>query len=218
MSVNEIFDLLTIFDSYPPLMNIIFSMNFYMMILLILFMLYKRIKMMGAVRTLVLFNDGSQDINNYLIKEGKLQIRPKGLLFGKDNIWTPKVSSEHIISHRRSFRKAITNLNPIGRMPQRDLIIAVEGSPECVNIKTVDVDALARDENIIPSKLLKIWSVEEIKDLIKKSLAQAMAQRKLFNDQQFYIFCALQVMIVFLLFMVAQRMGIYRKYRKGQNG
>ncbi len=209
MSIPEILDMLTIFDSYPPLMNIIFSLNFYMMILLRAFMLYKRIKMMGAIRTLVLFNDGTQSIENYLIKDGKLQIRTKGNLFGKDNIWTPKVSSEHILSSKRTFRKAITNLNPVGRTPQRDLVIAVEGSPECVNIKTVDVDALARDENIIPSKLLKIWSVEEIRSLIKKSLAQAMAQRKLFNDSQFYIFLGVQLMVVFLLFMIAQRMGIF---------
>jgi len=209
LSIPEILDLLTIFDNYPPLMNIIFSMNFYMMILLILFLIYKRIKMMGAVRTLVLFNDGTHSINNYLIKEGKLQIRPKGLLFGKDNIWTPKINSENIISHKRSFKKTITNLNPVGKMPQRDLAIAVEGSPECVNLKTIDVDTLAKDENIVASKLLKIWSVQEIVDLIKKTLAQAMATRKLFNDQQFYIFCGLQVATVFLLFMIANRMGIF---------
>ena len=210
MSVtNPIFEILMIFDSYPPLMNLIFSLNFYLMCILLGVLIVKKIKMIGAIRTLVLFNDGTHSINNYLIKDGMLQIRPKGKLFGKDNVWTPKVSSEHIISKRRSFKKMVSNLNPINKMPQRDLIIAVEGSPECVNIKTVDVDTIARDENIIPSKLLKIWSVKELQDVIKKSLAQAMASRKIFNDQQFYIFLAVQMMTVFLLFMIAQRMGIF---------
>lgn len=197
---------LYLYPQYPPLINLIVTINTFIMIGLVLIIIYKKIKMMGAVRTTVFWNDGTHEIKNYLVKDGELQIRPKGKVFGRNRQWTPKIRSEHIIPCKKNFKN---KFNIPFAFTQKDMVLAIEGSPECVPIKGLDFEEIEESTKIMQSKLIKVWSVDEIKQFISKTLAKGMASRKVFNDTQFYIFMGLQVGVLVLLFMMAQRMGIF---------
>lgn len=195
-----------LYPQYPPLINLIVTINTFVMIGLVLIIIYKKIKMMGAIRTLVFWNDGTHEIKNYLVKDGELQIKPKGKVFGRNKQWTPKVSSEHVIPSRKNLSN---KFNIPFTFTQKDMIIAIEGSPECVPMKGLDFEELEQTTKTVQSKLIKVWSVDELKQFVTKTLAKGMANRKVFNDTQFYIFMGLQVGVLVLLFMMAQRMGIF---------
>jgi len=198
-------DLLNIFPMFPPIINLAMSLNFYLIISAISYLIIKKVRMIGAIRTLVFWRDGTQSIKNYKVVEGKLQIRKKGLLTKRDRGWTPQVRSENIIPPKRTLGNII---KPIG-FKQKDIIIAVEDAPQCVTMKgfaTLDIQTI---DKIITSTLVKSWTKEEIRAFIKKALAQASVSRKIFSDQQFYMFFAILVGNLMLLIMIANRIGVF---------
>ncbi len=199
MRSASFFDLLPM---YPPMISQIWSACLYVIIIGIIYAIYKRIKSMNNRRALIFWKDGTQSIKSYPIEDGKLSIRKSGIVGDKKKDWTPTVKSENVIPARRSFK---TTYNPFG-FKQRDLFIAVEDSPELITMKgAIDFEAKS---DLIPSLLLKTWTKKEIAQFIKKALAQGIVQRKVFSDSQFYMFLMVMIFNSLLLVMIVRGMGI----------
>lgn len=198
-------DPLRLFPFLPDIVNLAMSINFYVIIMMISYLIVKKVRMIGAIRTLVLWKDGTHSIKNYKIKEGRLQIRKRGILTRRDKGWMPTVESANIIPAKRTLG---TIIKPIG-FKQKDILIAVEDAPECVTIKgakTLDIESINK---AITSILIKSWSRDEIREFIKKALAQATVQRKIFSDQQFYMFFAVLLANLLVSIMIANRIGVF---------
>ena len=197
---RRIFDLLV---NYPPLISYLWTACVYLMIIGLVYMIFRRIRSLNYRRTLVLWKDGTNSIDDYKIKEGHLQIRKAGLGGDSSKDWTPKVNSDNVIPAKRSFRNMI---KPIG-FKQRDLFIAVEDSPSLVSIQDAIKEGLPR--GFKPSILLKTWSTDEVAQFIKKGIAKAVVQRKVFSDTQFYMFFGIMLLVVFLQILIIRGMGMF---------
>lgn len=196
---------LNLLPQYPPLLSFAWSISFWMSILGLVFIFYRRITSLNNRRTLVLWKDGTHTIKDYKIKDGKLQIRKTSRLRKDESKeWTPTVKSENVIPAKRTFRGMI---KPVG-FKQKDLFIAVEDSPELVSIKGAVEFKEGQDPEFKSSILLKTWSKEEIAQYIKKALAKGIVQRKVFSDSQFYMFLFIQMACLFLLIFMIRAMGI----------
>lgn len=201
--MNLPFNPLNLLGLSNPLIGLLFSFNAYLFLIVFALWIRKKIKLIGAIRTLVFWNDGTQDITNYKIKDAQLQIRPSTLIGGDKKAWTPRVISQNIIPPKLNF---LRKYNPFG-FKQRDLLIAVEGSPECVSIK----GALKRKDLVdeLQSKLLKTWTPLEVTSMIRKAIAKATVSRKVFNDSQFYFFMLIIMLNLMMSIMIARRMGLF---------
>lgn len=189
-------DLLNLFPKYPPIVNIALSLNVYIMVLALAYFIIKKIRMIGSLRTLTIFKDMTHRIQNYRIKEDKLQIKKN---------WKPKVYPQSIIPAKKSFRDY---LKVIG-FKQRDLVIAIEDLPETLTLRGVLSGDILKDiPKGIRSTILKQWTKDEVQKWMRKVLAQSIAERKMFKDTQFYMFLIVLLVNMVLLFMIANRMGV----------
>ena len=195
---------LNFFPFLPPMFNFLYSLMAIFCTIAMVFYGMKWIRMLGAIRTLILYKDGSQKITRFKVKDGELQIRPKKRLSNRKK-WTPRVNPDCIIPPKSSLKGRIK----FWGYKQRDIVIAVEDSPVCVSIKGIDAVAVGdTGEELIRSKLLSAWTLEEVQIFLKKAMAQGAVSRKLFSDQQFYMFMMVMVATLLLTFMIAQRMGV----------
>jgi hypothetical protein len=203
MKMN-IMQFLNFFPFLPPLFNTLYSIMSIFCGIMLVYYVMKWIKKIGAIRTLLLFKDGSHKITRFKVKDGELQIRPKKRT-SKRKPWTPRVDPDCIIPPKKNLKSMIK----FWGFKQRDMVIAVEDSPKCISIKGIDAVAIGdTGEGLIRSVLLETWTLEEIQRFLKKALAEGAVSRKLFSDTQFYMFMGILLFIFFLQFMIAQRMGI----------
>ena len=195
---------LNFFPFLPPMFNFLYSLMAIFCAIAMVFYGMKWIRLLGAIRTIILFKDGSHKITRFKVIDGELMIRPKKKL-SKRKKWTPRVNPDCIIPPKKTLKGRIK----FWGYKQRDIVIAVEDSPVCVSIKGIDAIAIGdTGEELIRSKLLRTWTLEEIQIFLKKAMAQGAVQRKLFSDSQFYMFMLIMVATLFLTFMIAQRIGV----------
>lgn len=184
------------------MISYIWTLCIYMIILGMVYMIYKRVKAMNNRRTLVFWKDGTHTIRSYKVKDGNLQIVPAGLIGGDAKAWTPRVISDNVIPAKQSFRNAYF---PFG-FKQRDLFVAVEDSPDLVSLRGLSSDLA--DGKIDESLLLKTWTKPEIAIFIKKALAKSIVQRKVFSDSQFYMFFMILILNLLCNIMIIRGMGL----------
>jgi len=195
---------LNFFPFLPPMFNFLYSLMSIFMLIAMMFYGMKWINLLGAIRTIIFYKDGSHKITRFKVKDGELQIRPKKKL-SKRKKWTPRVNPDCIIPPKLSLKGRIK----FWGYKQKDIVIAVEDSPVCVSIKGIDAIAIGdTGEELVRSMLLRTWTLEEIQIFLKKAMAQGAVSRKLFSDSQFYMFMMVMVATLFLTFMIAQRMGV----------
>ncbi|MBA7490920.1 hypothetical protein ES702_01463 [subsurface metagenome] len=184
---------------FPPPLDIILSLNMYMMFVLMIYIVIDKIRKMNAIRTLVIYKDYTHEIKDFIPKNDKLKI--------KDG-WEPRFDSQSIIPVKR---RAVNSFKFIG-FKQKNLVIAIEDLSEVVSLRGIEGESVADKVKDIPkniqSKILNQWTREEFKIWLKKTLAKAQTDRKLFGDQQFYIFVGLLFINMMILIMIAQRMGV----------
>ena len=196
-----IIELLNIFRGiFPPPLDIILSLNAYMMIVLTGYTIWDKIKKLNAIRTLIIYKDFTQEIKNIVPKDEKLPI--------KDS-WKPAFNIQSIIPAKR---KALGYFKLIG-FKQKNLVIAIEDLPDVISLRGIEGDNIADKVKSLPkhiqSEILNLWTKEEFTKWLKKVMAKSQADRKLFSDQQFYIFAGLLFANMMLLIMMAQRMGLF---------
>jgi hypothetical protein len=197
---RRIFDLLT---QFPPLLSYLWTFSIYAMIFFMVYMIFKRVRAMNNRRTLVFWKDGTHSLQSYRVEDGKLMIRKAGALGDNSKEWTPRVISDNVIPAKQSFRNKVF---PLG-FKQRDLFIAVEDSPELVSLRGLSQDI--QDGAIDESLLLKTWTKPEIAQFIKKALAKGIVQRKVFSDQQFYMFFMILILNLMCNVMIIRALGIF---------
>ena len=196
-----IFDAMNLFKGFfPPPLDLILSLNAYMMVLLTGYAIWDKIKKLNSIRTLIIYKDFTNEIKNIVPKNGKLPI--------KDN-WNPTFNIQAIIPAKK---KAIGYIKPIG-FKQKNLVIAIEDLPDVISLRGIEGDNIADKVKSLPkhiqSEILNLWTKEEFVKWLKKVMAKSQADRKLFTDQQFYIFAGLLLANMILLIMMAQRMGLF---------
>ncbi len=196
---------LGLFPQFNPITNIGLTLNFYVIIFVITYVIIKRIRNIGAIRTLVFWKDGNQNINDYKIKDGELQIRPTSILVKKEKKWTPKVNPEHIIPPRKSLSGYFKFIG----FKQKDLLIAVEDADECITMRGVHSVTLEEIPEKMRSVLLKYMTKEEMRKFISKALAQAQVDRKVFSDKMTYIFIAIIFANLLITIMIANYIGLF---------
>lgn len=192
------------FPQFDPIFGFGLTINFFVMIFAILYLIIRRIRTMGYVRTFVIWKDGTQNIKRFEVKDDKLQIKPKKMFRRTKDQWTPTVRPKNIIPARKGFRDII---RPFG-FKQQDILIAVEDSPECVTIRGASIEGVAGVDDKLASVLMKTWTKAEINTFIHKALTQATVSRKLFNDIQFYVFLFVMVLNLIFTLRMSMRMGL----------
>ncbi len=198
-------NILGLFPQFNPILNLGLTLNLYIIILMIAFIIIRRIRDIGAIRTLVFWKDGNHTIKNYKIKDGKLQIRPKGLLKGREKEWLPDVKPEHIVPPKKTLTGYI---RPFG-FKQKDLLIAVEDADECITLRGIHSVTLQDVPEKMRSILLKYMTREEVKKFISKAVAQAIVDRKVFSDKLQIIFIGIVFANLLMTFMIANYIGLF---------
>ena len=192
----------------PPPFDWMIEYYLYLLIAIISLVIIRKVTKMGFIRALIVWNDGTQTINDYRVKEGKLMVK-NPLIKREENKWTPKVQPSNILP----AKKTIGNKLKFWGFKQKDIILAVEGSPECIIVKGFETIGIKKKGEAISkglsSVLLQTWTLKEIADFIKKALAKGTVQRRLFNDAQFYMFVGLLFFNLLLLVMIANRVGVF---------
>ncbi len=196
---------LGLFPQFNPITNLGLTLNFYVIIFMIVYFIIKKIRSIGSIRTLVFWKDGNHNIKDYKIKDGKLQIRPAPLIGGKEKVWTPDVKPEHIIPPKKS----LTGYFKFIGFKQKDLLIAVDDADECITLRGVHSVSLEEIPEKMRSVLLKYMTKEEMKKYISKSVAQATVDRKLFSDRMTYLFIAIIFGNLLLTLMIANYIGLF---------
>lgn len=185
---------------FPPPLDFILSLNAYLMVLVTGYAVWDRIKKLNSIRTLIIYKDFTQEIKNLVPKDGKLPI--------KDN-WEPTFNIQAIIPAKK---KAIGYIKMWG-FRQKNIVIAIEDLPDVISLRGIEGDNIADKVKELPreiqSLILNQWTKEEFTKWLKKVMAKSQADRKLFTDQQFYIFAGLLLANMILLIMMAQRMGVF---------
>lgn len=195
--------LLNIFGLKNTLLGAILSLYIWFFVIVIALFIIKKIRNIGAKQSLIFWSNFTWSFEKYLIKDGELQVRPKNILRKGEKSWTPKVEPENIIPSKQSL---VRKINPFRK--KGDLIIAVEGANKCITIKGSNVKMPEVSQKLV-SELFKTWTKPEVTQFIRKAIAKAQVNRKVFNDQQFYIFLMVIVLNLMLTIMIARRVGLF---------
>lgn len=177
------------------------TLNIFLITIVIVWVIIKKIIMIGSKRFLIIWKDGTQVIQRIKIKNDRAQIRPRSIIKRASEEWCPRVSPENVLPPKKSLSSYIR----LWGFKQDDLIIAVEDSPECLTVKGIKTIEQLPDK--IASVLLKSWSKKEISDYLKKAVALATLKRKIFDDTQFYVFLVIMFINMMLNFLIAKTIG-----------
>lgn len=196
-----ILDSLNLFRGFfPPPLDILLSINALLMVVVTGYAIMDKLKKLNSIRTLIIYKDFTQEIKNIVPKDGKLKI--------KDG-WEPKFDIQAIIPAKK---KVMGYIKLIG-FKQKNIVIAIEDLPDVISLRGIEGKTIADKVKKLPkniqSTILAQWTKEEFTKWLKKVMAKSQADRKLFTDQQFYIFVGLLFGNMILLIMMAQRMGIF---------
>jgi len=193
-------DAINILKGYlPPPLDIIFSLNIFVMIMALGYAIYDKIRKLNAIRTLIIYKDFTNEIKDIIPSESKLKIK-KG--------WEPRYDIQAIIPAKKTMKDKLK----FWGFKQKNIVIAIEDLSQVISLRNIQGKNIREKVKNMPddikSQLLNQWTKDEVQIWLKKVLSKAQADRKLFSDQQFYIFVALLFGNLILLIMVAQRMGI----------
>lgn len=199
MNILELlFNIFNFFPNMPQPTNFMLSFNLAMIINAGAILIIKRILRVNYIQTLVIYKDISQRIGYYKFDGTKLKIT-------KD--WMPKLDSKAIMPPH----KAVTDKFKIWGKKQDDLVIAIEGSEDCLTLRgLIDSEGKISDkiDDSLRSVILQLYSKTEVQKWLRKVLTLQLAERKLFKDSYFFIFLMVMGIILMFQIMIAQRLGI----------